>query len=262
MNHWLRWAASILAVGMIVSFLFFGACARVQVKTGEGIYHQVNKGENLWRICHAYRVNMATVCSLNRIADPELIWVGQRIFIPGAVAPLKIEPPAGAGGVDGYGRNAKSKGLHGAFGEAPGSKAGQVSESSRRGVVGKGAGLRFVWPVKGLVTSWFGPRNGRRHEGIDIAVAQGTPIVAAESGIVTYSGDRVSGYGNMIILRHGDGLSSVYAHNWTNRVSADQIVARGQIIGFTGKSGMAEGEHLHFEVREGVQALDPMVYLP
>jgi murein DD-endopeptidase MepM/ murein hydrolase activator NlpD len=120
------------------------------------------------------------------------------------------------------------------------------------------AGL--IWPVNGPVTSPFGMRWGRMHTGIDIGVPYGTPIHAAASGRVVYAG-WMDGYGNLVAIDHGRGLSTAYAHQSRIAVSVGQVVSQGQVIGYVGCTGHCFGPHLHFEVRINGTPVDPMGYL-
>jgi len=120
------------------------------------------------------------------------------------------------------------------------------------------AGL--IWPVSGPVTSPFGMRWGRMHTGVDIGVSYGTPIHAAASGRVVYSG-WMDGYGNLVAIDHGRGLSTAYAHQSRIGVSLGQTVAQGQVIGYVGCTGHCFGPHLHFEVRVNGTPVDPLGYL-
>ena len=120
------------------------------------------------------------------------------------------------------------------------------------------AGL--IWPVNGPVTSPFGMRWGRMHEGIDIGVSYGTPIHAAASGRVIYAG-WMDGYGNLVAIDHGRGLSTAYGHQSRIAVSNGQTVSQGQVIGYVGCTGHCFGPHLHFEVRINGTPVDPMGYL-
>lgn len=142
----------------------------------------------------------------------------------------------------------------------------QQSPSSGGGG-GSGAAFRdsggtLAWPVNGRFTSPYGPRNGRMHKGIDIAAPVGTPIYAAADGVVTAAGSS-SGYGNRIIIAHGNGLSTLYAHMYADGilVSPGQSVKRGQQIAKVGNAGRSTGPHLHFEVLKGSTAVNPMNYL-
>ena len=120
------------------------------------------------------------------------------------------------------------------------------------------AGL--IWPVLGPVTSAFGPRWGRMHEGIDIAAPSGTPIRAAASGTVIYAG-WLGGYGNLVVLDHGNGLSTAYAHQSSIAAGNGQFVTQGQVIGYVGSTGNSTGPHLHLEVRVNGVPADPLGYL-
>jgi murein DD-endopeptidase MepM/ murein hydrolase activator NlpD len=118
----------------------------------------------------------------------------------------------------------------------------------------------FIWPVNGPVTSPFGWRWGRMHEGIDIGVGYGTPIHAAASGRVVYAG-WMSGYGNLVAIDHGRGISTAYGHQSSLAVSVGQVVSQGQTIGYVGCTGHCFGPHLHFEVRINGAPVDPLGYL-
>ncbi len=128
------------------------------------------------------------------------------------------------------------------------------------GRVGTPSARGFVWPVNGTVTSGFGMRWGRLHAGIDIAAPMGTPVRAAASGQVIFAGS-AGGYGNLILIAHGDGIVTAYAHLSAIGVGVNQIVERGQTIGAVGSTGHSTGPHLHFEVRVNGQPVDPMAYL-
>jgi murein DD-endopeptidase MepM/ murein hydrolase activator NlpD len=117
---------------------------------------------------------------------------------------------------------------------------------------------RWAPPLRDMqITSRFGMRGGDFHEGIDLRAPVGTPVHAVEGGTVAYAGSRISGYGRMVVVKHGSGLATLYAHNSRLLVRAGQKVARGQRIALSGKSGRATGPHVHFEVRSGLVALDP-----
>lgn len=118
----------------------------------------------------------------------------------------------------------------------------------------------FAWPLRGTVVSPYGQRWGRLHSGVDIAAPAGTSIVASAAGTVVFSGT-MSGYGLLVVVQHGGGISTAYAHNSANLVSVGQSVAQGQAIASVGCTGHCSGDHVHFEVRSGGAAVDPMGYL-
>lgn len=118
----------------------------------------------------------------------------------------------------------------------------------------------FVWPVQGVLTSSFGWRWGRMHEGIDVAVGSGTPVVASATGTVIVAG-WTGGYGNLVVIDHGNGLATAYAHNTNVTVGYGQAVAQGQLIAYSGSTGNSTGPHVHFEVRVNGAPADPLGYL-
>ncbi|MGD9734149.1 MAG: peptidoglycan DD-metalloendopeptidase family protein [Solirubrobacterales bacterium] len=121
----------------------------------------------------------------------------------------------------------------------------------------------FIWPINGMLTSNFGYRWGRQHEGIDVGAAEGTPIWAAADGTVVLQQSEYEsgGYGNYTCLDHGGGLATCYAHQSAFNVSPGQTVSQGGVIGLVGNTGNSFGAHLHFEVRVGGVAQDPLGYL-
>ncbi len=118
----------------------------------------------------------------------------------------------------------------------------------------------FVWPTSGTLTSGFGWRWGRMHEGIDIAAPTGTPISAAASGTVIHAG-WMGGYGNLVVIDHGNGLATAYGHQSSIAVGSGTYVSQGQTIGYVGSTGHSTGPHLHFEVRVNGAPVDPLGYL-
>ena len=128
------------------------------------------------------------------------------------------------------------------------------------GPTGAASAAGFIWPVHGVLTSGFGWRWGRMHEGIDLAVANGTPVVAAAAGTVIVAG-WMGGYGNLVVVDHGGGIATAYGHNTSVTVGVGQQVAQGQLIAYAGSTGNSSGPHVHFEVRINGGAVDPMGYL-
>lgn len=126
--------------------------------------------------------------------------------------------------------------------------------------VGAPSSAGLVWPVGGPITSGFGPRWGRMHEGIDIAGSSGTPIAAAAAGTVIIAGWS-GGYGNLVVIDHGNGISTAYGHNSSLAVSVGQSVGQGTVVSGMGTTGHSTGVHLHFEVRVNGSAVDPLGYL-
>jgi lipoprotein NlpD len=218
--------------------------------TTPGIYHQVERGQTCWSIAKAYGVDVKTLARANRLTNTSVLRVGQRLFIPGvtqlrAVAsrcPCKSSassppPPSGAPPLPPVPAEAFPPDLTGR--EIP----------------------RLLWPLEGTITRDFQPHGRHRHDGIDIAAPQGTPILAAAAGRVIFSDWGPGGYGRIVILRHQADVVTVYAHNHENLVRAGQFVRQGEPIATVGHSGRATGDHLHFEVRHKTVPVSPYPFL-
>jgi murein DD-endopeptidase MepM/ murein hydrolase activator NlpD len=136
-----------------------------------------------------------------------------------------------------------------------------ASTGNPSGTVATASAAGLIWPVQGPITSPFGPRWGGFHPGIDIGIPEGTPIHAAAAGTVIYCGWE-SGYGNLVVLDHHNGIATAYAHQSQIEVSCNQNVDQGQVIGLSGCTGFCTGPHLHFEVRVNGVPVDPLGYLP
>ncbi|HRC27652.1 MAG TPA: M23 family metallopeptidase, partial [Alphaproteobacteria bacterium] len=120
------------------------------------------------------------------------------------------------------------------------------------------AGGAFSWPVRGRLLSAYGPKKGGLHnDGINIAAARGTPVKAAENGVVVYAGSGLQGYGNLVLIRHRDRWVTAYGHMDKVHVRKGDVLRRGQTIGTTGSTGSVDSPQLHFEIRRGTKAINP-----
>jgi murein DD-endopeptidase MepM/ murein hydrolase activator NlpD len=118
------------------------------------------------------------------------------------------------------------------------------------------------WPVRGKIISEFGNKpNGLKNEGINIAVPEGTSIRASDDGVVAYSGNELKGYGNLVLIRHAGGWVTAYAHAKELFVKRGDTVKRGDVIAKAGQTGSVDSPQVHFEVRKGAVAMDPLKYL-
>jgi murein DD-endopeptidase MepM/ murein hydrolase activator NlpD len=121
---------------------------------------------------------------------------------------------------------------------------------------------KFMWPVQGKVISGFGiNKAGKRNDGINISADKGTPIKSAENGVVAYVGDELKGFGNLVLIKHDGGWITAYAHADSVSVKKGMTVKKGQVIGKVGSTGNVKTPQLHFEVRKGTKASNPMNYL-
>lgn len=123
---------------------------------------------------------------------------------------------------------------------------------------------RYIWPVDGTVIRPYNPKGkkGERNDGINIAAAKGTPVVAANNGVVAYAGNQLRGFGNVVLIKHDNGVMTVYAHLEKATVKKGAVVNAGDQVGTLGHSGTVSEDQLHFEVREGRKSASPLKYLP
>lgn len=196
-------------------------------------FYAVKKKDTLYSISRAHDTDVATLAKLNGLRRPYTISVGQRLQIPGL-------------------DNGKAE-------AAPKAAAKQVNRTTQKTLpqAPKRVG-RFRVPVRGSVISSFGPKEGGLHnDGINIAARTGTPIVAAENGVVVYTGNELRGYGNLLLIRHSDGWVTAYAHISKFRVKPGTRVKQGEVIAEVGQTGNVDRPQLHFELRKGTRAVNP-----
>ena len=224
-------------------------------EAGGGVY-VVKSGDSLSKIARGHGVSVDALKAANKISDSN-IRIGQALTIPGGAgstlnpsstasisptpAPKAYTPPVNAAGDS---VAAKTKG-----------------DTASVAPAATGIG-KFRWPARGQVITGFAKtENGKRNDGIDISMPTGTPVKAAENGVVIYSGDGLKEYGKTVLIRHDDGLVTVYAHADKLNVSRGDKVTRGQVIASSGMTGVAKTPRLHFEVRKNASPVDPTKYL-
>lgn len=192
--------------------------------------HIVQPGDTIYGVARKYGVAISTLVRLNRIKPPYTIVTGRKLLLPDRLQ-TAATPPAR---------------IRAAIPKPPPRSSG-----------------KFLLPVRGVVISKFGAQGkGLRNDGINIAAPLGTPVRAAENGIVVYSGNALLGFGNMVLIRHADSFMTAYAHNRSLGVARGDVVRRGQVIAEVGRTGNVSTPQLHFEVRKGKKAVDPARYIP
>ncbi len=221
-----------------------------------GVYHTVQKGQTLYNIARVYHVPMNDIEHANDISDTTDLKPGEKLFIPGAQKELYVPPTADNSGVQR--ERGRPAGTDNA-GESGGAYKKSASFAHPRS---RGGTVSFIWPLHGSILQTFDTSGGQNHDGIDIKAREGACICAAADGKVIYSGDTIKGYGNMIIIKHGDGFVTVYAHNSVNMVRKGQAVRQGQVIAKVGSTGYTTAPHLHFELRLHAIPVNPLKYLP
>jgi murein DD-endopeptidase MepM/ murein hydrolase activator NlpD len=234
--------------------------------------HIVNPGETLASIAHHNHVSVAELAKANNIAASGKLKLGTRLTVPAKVAagapaaPLGVVAAAPAVATVPAANTkvaaaAPQQSAHLAqanpqpdeiAAEAPAVKASEAT----------GALPTFRWPVRGKVIAGYGAKtNGKSNDGINLAVPEGTPVKAAEDGVVAYSGNELKGYGNLVLIRHSNGYVTAYAHASELLVKRGDTIKRGQVVAKSGQSGEVGSPQLHFEIRKGSQPVDPLQFL-
>ncbi len=233
--------------------------------------HHVASGETLFSLGRKFSVSPYAIADLNGLSHSSMLGLGQSLRIPGsgaspvamnasqapavqetpdAQSPLADEDVA-AGQIPAVEADAETKQVADATMAEPGTA--QPAQPIATGM---------RWPVRGKIISAYGAKpNGLKNEGINIAVPEGTSVRAAESGVVAYAGNELKGYGNLVLIRHEGGWVTAYAHAKELFVKRGDTVKRGDVIAKAGQTGSVSSPQLHFEVRKGATAMDPLKYL-
>jgi len=217
--------------------------------------YRVREGDTLYDISRTFDISMTQLAQQNNMKQPYRIRSGDILRLP-SVRPAYQEnrniriarpvqkpdgPPVAIRPVE---KVTKSLPV----------KSGAPPRSSKDG--------KFIWPVEGAILSSYGPKkDGLHNDGINIRAVRGTPIRAAENGVVVYADNRLGGFGNLVLVRHEDRWMTAYGHLDKTLVQRGQEIKRGQTVGTVGQTGAVDSPQLHFEVRRGTEALNPQLYL-
>jgi murein DD-endopeptidase MepM/ murein hydrolase activator NlpD len=198
--------------------------------------YNVQRGDTLFRIGRQYGVSPFDLMAANDLDRPQDLQAGTTLRIPQRVTAQTPGAPADTASVQ---------------------QQIQIDQAAARA-------QGIVWPVRGgEIIQRYGPDgDGVVHTGINLAIPAGTPVLAVDGGTVIYAGDGLRTYGNLILLRHRNGLVTAYAHNSQLQVAKNQQVQKGQVIALSGQSGQVNQPQLHFEVRRNARAIDPLTILP
>lgn len=207
--------------------------------------YRVRRGDTLYTVSRLFDTTTTEIVQLNNLPPPHRLTAGQVIRLPETIPPA---PPV---------VNAVA---------VPPVEEVPLSQSSITPAIYQPPPMdnnsAFMRPVDGSILSSFGAKEGGLHnDGINIRAARGTPVMAAENGIVAYNGNELKGYGNLILVKHDNGYITAYAHLDQTLVRKGDTVRRGQSIGTVGQSGQVSEPQLHFEIRKGTKALDPSGYI-
>jgi murein DD-endopeptidase MepM/ murein hydrolase activator NlpD len=237
--------------------------------TGGPMVHTVAPGETLMALSRKYRKPVGEIAKANNIAPHTMVKIGDRIVIPGVRAlqgatTAAASKPAGAA-VAQQQNSAKVASVPGAPATVSANvvtPAAQEPEPAKSKSDVTAAMPSFRWPVNGRVITAFGPKpSGQQNDGINVSVPEGTPIKAAEDGVVAYAGNELKTYGNLVLVRHSNGYVTAYAHASEILVKRDDPIKRGQIIAKAGQTGNVAAPQLHFEIRKGSTPVDPAPFL-
>lgn len=196
---------------------------RKESRGPSGVYYEVKRGDTIWRISKLYDIDVKDIVRENRLPDATKISVGQKLFIPSA----------------------------------------EEKTNYAKAVITRPFSGTFSWPVAGKVISYFGDKKGLvANKGIDIEAREGSDVVAADGGVVSFVDENMKGLGKTIIIDHENGFSTVYAHNSEILVKLGQKITRNQTIAKVGRTGRATKPYLHFQIRRGHEPQNPFYYLP
>jgi murein DD-endopeptidase MepM/ murein hydrolase activator NlpD len=245
---------------------------RSVVGQAESGTHTVVPGETMIGIAKRYNVALKDLAKANRVEPYAQLKMGDRLVIPGraaAVAPSAKPPVLAAKPAVAPVPTTKI------VAASPTKMAAAETTQSAHSVKptqdvavddepkGSASGTAtFRWPVRGRIIAGFGPKpNGQQNDGINLSVPEGTPIKAAEDGVVAYSGNELKGYGNLVLIRHSNGFVTAYAHASELMVKRGDTIKRGQTIAKAGQTGTVTSPQVHFEIRKGSSPVDPTQYL-
>jgi murein DD-endopeptidase MepM/ murein hydrolase activator NlpD len=237
--------------------------------------HVVNRGDTLLGIARRNHVPLSDLAKANSLEPSAKLKLGMKLTVPGpktaAAAPAAQPAPVAVAAQPAAALAAPATKMAAVTGGPPQSarlaQATTTVEDTAAATPAKaadatGALPTFRWPVRGkVITSYGAKTNGKSNDGINLAVPEGTPVKAAEDGVVAYSGNELKGYGNLVLVRHSNGYVTAYAHASELLVKRGDPIKRGQIIAKSGQSGEVGSPQLHFEIRKGSSPVDPLQFL-
>jgi len=234
--------------------------------------HVVNRGDTLMNIARRNNVPVADLAKANNLDTSARLSLGMKLNVPGAkVATAPVAQPVAP--VQQVAAVAPAtKPITPAAQQQSARLAQATTNVEEKPVVTEAPAVKpseatgalptFRWPVRGKVITTYGAKtNGKSNDGINLAVPEGTPVKAAEDGVVAYSGNELKGYGNLVLVRHSNGYVTAYAHASELMVKRGDTIKRGQIIAKSGQSGEVGSPQLHFEIRKGSSPVDPLQFL-
>jgi murein DD-endopeptidase MepM/ murein hydrolase activator NlpD len=245
-------------------------------------FHFVNHGDTLASIARKNHISAAELARANGLEPSAKLKLGAKLTVPGAktaavaaplAAPLAAAPvaaapvaaalqPVAAAPVVATKMAAVAPAQSARMAQATTNIEEKPAETPAKAAETTSSLPTFRWPVRGkVITSYGAKTNGKSNDGINVAVPEGTPVKAAEDGVVAYSGNELKGYGNLVLVRHSNGYVTAYAHASELLVKRGDPIKRGQVIAKSGQSGEVASPQLHFEIRKGSSPVDPLQFL-
>jgi murein DD-endopeptidase MepM/ murein hydrolase activator NlpD len=226
---------------------------KLRIPRNSGVIHEVVSSQTLTDVSDIYDVSMAEVAAANNITDLNSLRIGQVLLVPD---PKRFALPVVAAPAP---ASAPSTSSGSASGSGSTSSSGGTTTQPSAGAVSRSG---FIWPVTGPISSYFGPSHPLGID-IDLYANRNAPVMAAASGTVVFAGGNACcSYGYYVVIDHGNGYETLYAHFSRVAVSVGQRVSQGTVIGYGGRTGYSTGEHLHFEVRYNGAIINPLTVLP
>jgi len=216
----------------------------------------VAKGDTLYSISRKYQIPVNDLAVMNKLSTPFALSVGQKIKVP----KLDAVQTRSSSEI----RQAQQKKPETKIVQSEKTQKTKISSDPSKQLpkISARSNAKFSWPVRGKILSGYGAKNnGLFNDGINISASKGTDVKAAENGVVAYAGNEVKGMGNLVIIQHSDGWMTVYAHMDSMAVRRGNTVSVGQSIGKIGMTGKVDKPQLHFEIRKGTKAYDPVAYM-
>jgi murein DD-endopeptidase MepM/ murein hydrolase activator NlpD len=234
--------------------------------------HFVNRGDTLLSIARRNHLPVAELAKANNLATSAKLKLGSRLTVPGGkiAAAAPAAPVAAAQPIATLPAAAPPARQVATSIQQPSARLAQAAPTAEekeadapvKASEATGALPTFRWPVRGkVITSYGAKTNGKSNDGINLAVPEGTPVKAAEDGVVAYAGNELKGYGNLVLVRHSNGYVTAYAHASELLVKRGDNIKRGQVIAKSGQSGEVGSPQLHFEIRKGSSPVDPLQFL-
>jgi murein DD-endopeptidase MepM/ murein hydrolase activator NlpD len=235
--------------------------------------HVVNHGDTLLSIARRNHISVAELTRANHLEPSAKLSLGMKLIVPGAKTAAAVAPaaapvavaaaqPVAAPAAPLTKLAATDPPQKARLAQAAPNAEEPAVQSPVKAAEATGALPTFRWPVRGKVITAYGAKaNGKANDGINLAVPEGTPVKAADDGVVAYSGNELKGYGNLVLIRHANGYVTAYAHASELMVKRGDTIKRGQVIAKSGQSGEVQSPQLHFEIRKGSSPVDPLQFL-